>query len=361
MIGSPFEPVYRRQGAGPGEDGRMPEAVTSFEKEYEAATRGALALDRMHLGRIRVSGRDRESFLHNMLSNDVRALPLSAGMPAVFLTNKGKLVADLLAFKSEGDIIAELERERVEPFRRALDRYIISEDVVLEDLEGKDASFSVEGPEAGSILGRLLDRPESELSRLPHLGFTGGEISSAPVRITAHRRELTPRYDVTLPFERAPEILDAVLDGGARLGGELVAETRRIEAGRPRFGIDMDESNLPLEAGLDEAVSFQKGCYIGQEYVVRLAHRGHLNRKLVGIRVAGMTAPLPASAVQWQGAEVGAVTSAASSPGFGCALALAYLKREAFEPGTRVRLSGDVDGEVSALPFLPPGVPDRPS
>jgi folate-binding protein YgfZ len=344
MASSPFEPLYRRPGA-------VAVAVAGFEAEYRAACESALALDRTHRGRIRVSGRDRETFLHNMLSNDVRTLSPWAGIPAVFLTSKGKLVTDLLLFKLEDSMVAELERERVEPFRRALDRYVVSEDVALEDLAGKAASFSLEGPEASSILGGLLRRPRAELDGLPHLHVTRGEIFGAPLTVTAQRRELTPRYDVSAPFERAAGILEGVLEGGARLGGELVAEARRVEAGRPRFGIDMDESHFPLEAGLDEAINFQKGCYIGQEYVVRLAHRGHLNRKLVGIRVAGMTPPAAGSPVWWQGNEVGAVTSSAPSPAFGCALALAYVKREAFEPGTRVTVSGGVEAEVSPLPF----------
>lgn len=351
MVTSPFTAVYGARDAERGDDGGMPPTVTSFEQEYEAVTRSALALDRTHRGRIRISGKDRESFLHNMLSNDVRALALRAGMPAVFLTNKGKLVADLLLFKLEDAMIAELESERVAPFHRALDRYIISENVKLEDLPGKDASFSLEGPDASSILSDVRGRPEGELDELAHLACAEGEILGVPARITAHRRELTPRYDVVAPFERAAEILEAVLDRGAVLGGELVAEARRVEAGRPRFAVDMDESHLPLEAGLDEAINFQKGCYIGQEYVVRLAHRGHLNRKLVGVRLAGTTPVDRGSLVHWQGAEVGAVTSSTSSPALGCALALAYIKRDAFEPGTRVMVSSGVEGVVSPLPF----------
>jgi folate-binding protein YgfZ len=331
----------------------MPDAVTSFSEEYEAAEVSALALDRTHRGRIRISGNDRETFLHNMLSNDVRSLPVRAGLPAVFLTNKGKLVSDLLLFKLEDAMIAEAEAERVTPLLHALDRYVVSEDVALEDLLAKEASFSLEGPEASTILSGLGHGPRAELDALPHLGSAPGELLGAPVRITAHRREVSARYDVSVPFERAAEVLDAVLDRGARLGGELVAEARRIEAGRPRFGIDMDESHLPLEAGLDDSINFQKGCYIGQEYVVRLAHRGHLNRKLVGIRLGGTSPARPGSLVQWQGTEAGWVTSSSLSPALHCALALAYLKRDAFEPGSRVVVGGGLEGEVAELPFVP--------
>ena len=131
----------------------------------------------------------------------------------------------------------------------------------------------------------------------------------------------------------------------------LVSELRRIESGIPRFGVDMDESHFPQEAGLDDAISFQKGCYIGQEYVVRLAHRGHLNRKLVGLVVPSGLKPSPGSRILRGEEEVGVVRSSADSPEHEGALALAYLKREAFEPGTSVAIEGGAEATVSALPF----------
>jgi folate-binding protein YgfZ len=118
----------------------------------------------------------------------------------------------------------------------------------------------------------------------------------------------------------------------------------------------MDESHLPLEAGLEEAVSFQKGCYIGQEYVVRLAHRGHVNRKLSGLRLAGVEAPAPGTPVLRGAEDAGAVTSSAFSPAFGCPLALAYLKRGHLEPGTEVSVGG-VKAIASPLPFARPARP----
>jgi folate-binding protein YgfZ len=157
-----------------------------------------------------------------------------------------------------------------------------------------------------------------------------------PARITAQRRELTPRFDVTASPATAKSLLERVLERGALLGGENVRETRRIEASRPRFGVDMDESHLPLEAGLDEAISFQKGCYIGQEYVVRLAHRGHVNRKLAGLRLAGREAPTAGSPVLHGAEEAGAVTSAAFRPRSRRPLAVSGV----FDPGTELTGAG---------------------
>ncbi len=323
---------------------------SSFEDGYRAATVGALALERSHLATVAARGKDRESFLQNMLTNDVRSLAPFTGLPAAFLTVKGKLVSDLLVFKSDDSFLLQLERERAEPFRKALDRYIISEDVALESRAETEATFSLEGPKASGILAGLAGISMSELDELAHLHFRSLDLSSVPVRITAHRRELTPRFDVTASPAFVPNLLERVLERGALLGGESVRETRRIEASRPRFGVDMDESHLPLEAGLDEAISFQKGCYIGQEYVVRLAHRGHVNRKLMGLRFGRVEAPASGSAVLHGSEEAGAVTSAAFSPAFGGALALAYLKRAYLEPGIEVTIGG-ATATVSSLPF----------
>jgi folate-binding protein YgfZ len=243
-----------------------------------------------------------------------------------------------------------VERERAEPFRKALDRYIISEDVALESRADAEAALSLEGPKASGILAELAGISASMLDELAHLHFLVLDLAKVPARVTAQRRELTPRFDVTTSLDGAGVVLDRVLERGALLGGENVRETRRIEASRPRFGVDMDESHLPLEAGLEEAISFQKGCYIGQEYVVRLAHRGHVNRKLSGLRLTGGDAPAPGSPVVHGAEEAGAVTSSAFSPAFGCALALAYLKRGYLDPGTEVTVGGAA-ATVSSLPF----------
>jgi folate-binding protein YgfZ len=132
-------------------------------------------------------------------------------------------------------------------------------------------------------------------------------------------------------------------------------DTRRIEIGSPLFGVDMDDSHLLLEAGLLSAVSFNKGCYVGQEYVARLAHRGHLNRKLVGLKLAGTVAPEHGDEIVGDNRSIGQVTSAALSPALGCSIALAYVHRDFFDAGTLVTVKnnrGDLPAKVADLPFL---------
>jgi folate-binding protein YgfZ len=326
----------------------------SFEGQYRAAMQGVLALDRSHLAVVSVRGKDRESFLQNMLTNDVRSLAPGTGIPAAFLNNKGKLVSDLLVFKEKDRFLLQMERERAEPLRKALDRYIISEDVALDSRLDEEATFSLEGPGASAILGELAGIRPYDLDELAHLHFRSSSVAGVPARVVAMRRALTPRFDVTASPGSAKGLLERARQLGALLGGESVRETRRLEASTPRFGIDMDESHFPLEAGLDEAVSFQKGCYIGQEYVARLAHRGHLNRRLSGLRLPGNEPPAAGSAVLRGSEEAGAVTSSAFSPAFEGILAFAYLKRGHWEPGTELTLDGR-RATVSALPFPLPG------
>jgi folate-binding protein YgfZ len=351
-MSQPLRAIYERSGARFAEirGERLPECVSGFESEYEAAMSGAVVLERFQRGQIGVTGADRESFLHNMLTNDIRNLDVGAGLPAAFLTNKGKLVSDLLVSKESETIRLRMEASRAEPLRTALDRYVISEDVALASLDDLELVFSVSGPRAAQILSTVLGIERAELDTLPHLGLKRAQADGAPVRLLGYRRELTPRFDLSAPRAYATELFTKIAEGGAVMAGYALSETRRIEAGVPRFGIDMDESNLPLEAGLDEAISFEKGCYIGQEYVVRLAHRGHLNRKLVGLRVAGDRVPSAAQAICSATEEVGQVTCAALSPHFHSILALGYVKRPHFDPGSELQIEGE-RAVVSSVPF----------
>lgn len=322
-----------------------------FETQYRAAMEASVVIDRSHLVRVAVRGGDRTAFLHNMLSADIKNLAPSAGTEATFLTIKGKLVSNLTVFHDDDRLLMEMESTSVSALIQGLSRYIISEDVTLESLGSDEALFSVEGPGASELLTRMTGATASELDGLAHLGVVGSE----GVTIVARHHDPSPRFDVAAPQNKVLELLEKAREHGAVIGSSLLAETRRIEAGRPRFGIDMDETHMPLEAGLDEAINFDKGCYIGQEYVVRLAHRGHLNRKLVGIKVAvdrgRPDVPAAGSSVTAGDQDAGSLTSAAYSPTLGAIVALGYLRKEFFEPGTQVEIDGKT-GTVTPLPFV---------
>ncbi|HXV62150.1 MAG TPA: glycine cleavage T C-terminal barrel domain-containing protein [Vicinamibacteria bacterium] len=328
----------------------------SFDEQYRAGMNGAIVLDRSHRALVRVEGKDRERFLQSMLSADVARLERGMGRPATFLTNKGKLVADLILFREAERFRMEMEAVSAEKLVASLGRYVISEDVTLE-LDAGETAFSVEGPEAASLLGSVLDTV-SPLEGLTHLGFLEARTLGVTARVIAKLQEPSPRFDVALNRDRAAGVVDRLIAAGAVPAATAVAEARRIEGGHPRFGVDIDETCLPLEAGLEQAVSFDKGCYIGQEYVVRLAHRGHLNRKIGGLRLDGPGAvEIGSAVVSDAGNRLGEVTSSAHSPTLGRGLALAWLRREIFAPGTLVRVESSTEvreAVVTELPFIRP-------
>lgn len=318
----------------------------SLESESAAAMTGAILLDRSHLQRIAARGADRVSFLHNMLSADIKKLAPPQGTEATFLTNKGKLVAAFAVFVDGDQLLMEVESAGVDPLMTGLSRYIISEDVTLEHLRN-EASFSVEGPRASKLLASVAELDADELDALAHLAMR----RVGDVRVTARRLDPSPRFDVAATADTARTILEALRERGAIVASPEIARIRRIESGRPQLGIDMNESHLPLEAGLHDAINFDKGCYIGQEYVVRLAHRGHLNRKLVGLRIDSEQAPPSGAKLMSGESEAGELTSAAYSPTLGATVALGYVTRDFFEPGTQLEVDNR-KATVAEPPFL---------
>ncbi|MFQ5790781.1 MAG: aminomethyltransferase family protein [Acidobacteriota bacterium] len=359
--GSPLYSVFASQGARfLTRYGReLPEQVSGLEDEYRAAGETVIAADRSHRGRIRVLGRDAIRFLQNMLSNDVRSLAPGAGVPATFLTRKGTLVSDLIAYRMEEGAILETEVHRVVPLQEALSRYIVSEDVTLADATDGEALISLEGPCSGELLSRLSEEAPPELRPYHFVTTTLRAAGGASARVSAVSHGPGPGFDMAITPEQAVGVLERIIEVGAplglRLAGHLTLEVRRVEAGIPLFGVDMDESRLPFEAGLEKAISFDKGCYVGQEYVARLAHRGHLNRKLVGLHLEGESVPSPGSEVLGQSRSVGRVTSAVYSPTLGHPIALGYLHRDFLEPGTEVTVhveDRELAARVAELPFL---------
>ena len=331
-----------------GTESRLTELLenptASFEAQYRAASEAVAIFDRSHRARLEAVGKDGESFLHNMLSVSIKKLGPQSGTPATFLTRKGKLVSDMMVYRDGERFVLEAEALAAESLKQGLSRYIISEDITLSLLD--EAAFSLEGADSAALVSTLTGCAASELENLPHLGFR--TVGSA--RVTAIRNAPSPRFDVAAPPEEAVSRAEKALGEGAVIGSPELAEVRRIETGQPRFGIDMDDTHMPLEAGLKNAIHFDKGCYIGQEYVVRLAHRGHLNRKLVGLRIDGDEPVAKGAPITADGKEAGELKSVAFSPDFAAVLALAYIKRDFFEPGTVVSVAGR-KATVTSLPF----------
>jgi folate-binding protein YgfZ len=244
-----------------------------------------------------------------------------------------------------------------EKLLKHLDHYLISEQVEFADRTREFAQLHLAGPQAQPILERALHDEVPDLGPLQHMMRTFG--TNATCNIRRHDPLGVPGYDIVCLGSRAGAVWEALTRAGAALAGLKAYELLRIEAGTPVYGKDMDESHLALEVGrTQQAVCYSKGCFLGQEPLVRIRDLGHINRTLTGLRIPGSEAVPPGSKLFRAGKEVGQVTSSVVSPRHGSAIALAYVRRGNLDPGTALEI--EVAGtrrtaEVAALPFAGPG------
>ncbi|MBI5397611.1 MAG: folate-binding protein YgfZ [Verrucomicrobia bacterium] len=330
--------------------GSLNEGITGYAAAREAAAWGDLSAR----GRLKVTGADRLRFLHNQCTNDIKRLRPGEGCYAACLTNKGKMRGDFVALVFDDHILLDTEAQLREPLGQSLERYIISDDVRIEDITEPTGMVMLCGPRRGELMTRLAgsgDIPVAESSMgdknvaPPSYAHT----SVGDLTIAHSFRTGLGDLDIIGPRERIAELKVAL----AKLAPELSAEALnilRIEAGIPIFGVDMDENTIPNEAGLEaRAISYEKGCYLGQETISRIKSIGHVNRHLVGLRLGQGTLPPPKEKILADSVEIGYITSAVASPRLG-AVALGYVRRGHEQPGTRVVVAGQA-AEISGVPL----------
>lgn len=327
------------------------------DASYDAARHHAAFLDRSARGRIVVSGADRASYLQGLLTNDIVAVKPGHGCYAAYLTAQGRMIADIYVYELGDVMLLTMDRTVKETVLAKLDQFIFSEDVQLGDVTETFAEIAVVGPEAATALERAGVAAETvdRLRTLPEHGNLRSEWNGMAVIVTRVTDTGEPAYDVVLDAGQVDVFIGALRDAGVPPLDGPTADAIRIEAGVPLFHRDMDEETIPLEAGIESrAISFTKGCYVGQEVVIRVLHRGHgrVARKLVGIAFDGDRPPAPGSAIYSGDRDIGHVTSSAVSPALHRAIALGYVHRDFVEPGTALTVEG-VNGVVSAVPFVP--------
>jgi folate-binding protein YgfZ len=330
--------------------------------EYRLACADAVVFDVSNWGKVEVSGADAASFLHNLSTNDVLRLPPGSGCEAFLPTGQARIVAHGLIYRlrsPEGreSFWLDLAPGHAENVLKHLDHYLIAEQVELADWTREFAQLHLAGAQAHAVLGRALGAPPPALGHLQHtLALFGG---SVPCQVRRHDPLGLPGYDLVCPAGGGPTVWQRLREAGATPAGLQGYHVLRVEAGTPLYGIDIDETNLPQEVGrTDQAVSLTKGCYIGQETIARIRTYGHVNRSLVGLRLAAEGAAPRGARVLRHGKEVGAVTSSAVSPRLGAPVALAYVRRGNEEPGTVLEVeSGGLRwrAEVASLPFTGTG------
>ncbi len=311
-----------------------------------------------------MAGADRKTYLHAMLTNDIATLGPGTGCYAAYLTPQGRMITDVRVFEVGDMTLLEMRAEEAPEVLQKLDAFVFSEDVRLGDLTDAFAEIRVVGPSAASIVAAALGSgsagqagPSAEdLAAWDEFRNARASFHGEMVLVTATRELALPGYDLFVERPHAGRLREAIAGTGAALMSEEAAETLRLEAGTPVFGADMDSETIPLEAGIEgRAISFTKGCYPGQEVIVRVVHRGggRVARRLVGLAVAGEAVPSPNSALHAGDKEVGKIRSAAWSPALGRPIALGYAHRDFTTPGTELCV-GDVAAIVTALPFVQP-------
>jgi folate-binding protein YgfZ len=316
-------------------------SLDTVTTDYRTITEACGLLDRSERGKLALTGADARSFLQGQVTNDVEALTPGRGCYAAFLTPKGKMLGDLRILATDDELLLDTERVALQGLFNMIRRFSIGYDVELHKRTLERGILSLVGPGATVVSGAgelVEDEHAHALVDVPGSGVVARAIRS------------DVGIDLLCDAADADALRAALEDAGAPAVSEAAVECLRVERGRPRYGIDLDDSVIPQEAGLNErAVSFTKGCYVGQETVARLHYRGKPNRQLRGLRLSA-----PASSgheLSFEGRVVGRLASVAESPRLG-PIALALVRREA-PPGTTVAVTDDagVTGEVTELPF----------
>ena len=282
---------------------------------------------------IELTGSDRASFLNNFCTNDVASLCPGQGCEA-FITNvQGKILGHMLVFCGEDRLVADSVAGQVETILPHLDRYLIREDVQLEDRSGEYVVYLLSGRQWPERLEPLLGTiPTSPLQHVT------SELAGVKVNVRCVEMTMAPSLMLVCDRSVRSDLEVALNAASARVCGEKAFDMARIEAGWPQYGIDISDTNLPQEIGRDDqAISFTKGCYLGQETVARIDALGHVNWKLLGLQFSGVMIPQPGTELTFEDKIVGRVTSAAYSPCLAAPLALAYVRREHHTAGQQLQ------------------------
>jgi tRNA-modifying protein YgfZ len=320
----------------------MPDISTAG---YDALTAGAGLIDVSDRGRIRVTGEDRARLLHAMTTNHIQQMKPGDGVYVFFLNAQGRILADAYVLCFEDHFLLDTAPEARQAVYEHLDKYIIADDVTLEDITDQTFSLGIEGPKAADIAARCeMQAPHHRFSHVQSGEFIVAAISA------------TGSYGARIygPVGRKDEAVTMIEGAGAIAATAADAETVRIENFVPRYGCDITEHTLPQETQQMHALHFQKGCYIGQEIVERIRSRGHVNRVLMGFRIecpieskddgkSAPAAPPAGTKLMQEGKPSGEVTSSAAANGV--VFGLAYVRM----PGARSGAIAEIDTRAAAL------------
>jgi folate-binding protein YgfZ len=335
----------------------LPARFGDFDTEYQAIRRAVTVVDTNYRALFSLAGPDRHRYLNALLSSNLRDLKTGQGTVGLLLTPQGHILAEIETFANADRILASSHAMVRERTFSTLDKFIIMDDVTLEDLTSSTGTLDLLGPRSAEVISELAN---IDISAMPEMSHVEANLGSIPCRIV--RRTCVGHPSATLVAARehlSPLWQDLVhrvrAIGGAPAGLEAV-NSIRLESGTAWFGQDYDDKNIPHEAGLELShISYEKGCYTGQEIVERVRSRGHANRRLTGLQFHNAKAPAAGTKLLVPGdpggKEAGYVTSSGFSPLLGRPIGLGYVRREHSAVGTRLDAS-DAAAEVISLPLL---------
>ena len=318
----------------------------NMEIQYRAVRENAGIFNRNKRGKVRAEGADCLRFLHGMVTNTVEFLAENGGNYAAVTSARGQTLLDIWVHRLQDCIYMETEPGLATKLIETLDRYLIADDVALSDESDTWAILGVQGPTAHELIGRVVGRVPTDL---PEHHTVIHAFDGIPIWVTARSYTGEPGCDLRIAQDHADSLRRALVTAGGTPIGWQVGEILRVEAGIPRYGAEIDESVVPLEAGLNRAVDFDKGCYIGQEVIAKMHFRGRPRRYLTGLLLSGNT-PVSGNIIV-NDKTVGRVTTCVKSLRLNRVIALSIIRRGYHEAGQRVLLDDGSEAEVVNLPF----------
>ena len=360
MPTSPVLELHKEDGAAVVEahGWRLLMVYSSVAEEYRAATEGVGLLDRSYVGRLKLGGQDALDLLNRLSTNKLDDMTaVGQGIYTVLTSNKGRVMDLLFVSRLDDHLLVLTGPENRRKVMAWIDFYTFAEDIAVEDVTERTSMLAVMGPRATRLLDDLTGRRVSSLASYGSLSAT---IDGADVLVMRTDFAGPPGYDLALPTSRVPQLWNRMLDLGAEHGlrpvGMDALEVVRVEHGVPAHGRELTEEVNPLEANLRDFVSFNKGCYIGQEVVARLNTYKKVQRHLVGLSWDGEHILEPGASLEAEGKGVGVVTSAVRSLRLSKAIGLGYVRKAHAAPGAHLTMTsekGDVAVRVEELPFRP--------
>jgi folate-binding protein YgfZ len=311
---------------------------------------GAGLIDLSSRGRLRVSGSEATMFLNGLITNDMKTLAENRWMPAAFPTVQGRLIGAVRVVRLKDAFVIDTDAESHEAVLKTVSRFTLAGDFHVKDLTSETALLSVQGKRAVEVVEKVL---ETSVSDLPRDGVLETNWQNTPVTIIRATHTAEDGFDVLIDSTQGAQLRQALIDADAQVVSPDVFEVLRIEAGIARFGHDVDETNVVTETNLDDAVSYTKGCYVGQEIIVRIKHRGHVAKKLTGLRFQTEKRIEPGTIIKsTDGKEIGKLTSTAFSPKLEATIGLGYVRYEFLNPGTTVVIEPEIQATTAELPFI---------